>query len=301
MPGNPVKTMILVLGEILFDELPEGNRAGGAPFNFARHLNRPGCEVRFVSSTGRDQNGVDLLQVLLKSGLNSNGVQRHPQAATGRVSVTLNPQGVPSYVIAAPAAYDFINFNALPLMSPDMVYFGSLIQRTTDGRKRLHHFLETLPGSVLRFYDVNFRTGCDTAEILIPSLHQTDILKLNEEELIRIGKLTGTAQTGDKLIDGLMERFSIQQLALTRGADGCALYCGGKKFEQPPGPLKKADIVDTVGAGDSFAAVLARGILNGTAPQQILIFATRLAEQVCTVPGAVPDAPAVYASLLSHG
>ena len=149
--------MILVLGEILFDELPEGNRPGGAPFNFARHLNNLGEDVSFVSSTGRDENGVDLLKVLLASGLNPNWMQRHPKAATGCVSITLNQNGVPAYEIATNAAYDFINFEKLPPMTPAMVYFGSLIQRTTGGRERLHRFLETLPKSTARLYDVNFR------------------------------------------------------------------------------------------------------------------------------------------------
>jgi fructokinase len=231
--------MILVLGEILFDELPEGNRPGGAPFNFARHLKNLGCEVRFVSSIGHDQNGADLLKVLQASGLDPSWVQRHPQAATGRVSVTLDPHGVPAYEIAADAAYDFIDFEDLPPMTPAMVYYGSLIQRTSGGRERLHDYLKTMPGKTLRFYDVNFREGCVSNEILIPSLEQTDILKLNDEELPMIGKLIGAALTGDDLVDRLMRTFAIQQVALTRGANGCALYCAGKKFEEPPGSLKK--------------------------------------------------------------
>lgn len=293
--------MILVLGEILFDELPEGKRAGGAPFNFARHLHHLGKDVRFVSSTGRDENGVDLLKLLLASGLDPNRVQRHPKAPTGTVSVTLNQHGVPTYKIVENVAYDFINFEELPPMDPEMVYFGSLIQRTSGGRERLHRYLKTLPASTLRFYDVNFRTGCSTAEIVTPSLKQTDILKLNDEELPMVGKMTGSTLSGDELVNWLMDHFSIRTLALTRGANGCALYTAGQKFEEPPGPLKKENIVDTVGAGDSFAAMLAQGILNGTAPQQILKNATLLAETICTVPGAVPDDPAIYASLQSNG
>lgn len=293
--------MILVLGEILFDELPKGKRAGGAPFNFARHLHKLGIDVRFVSSTGRDENGVDLLKILLASGLDPNWVQRHPKAATGNVSVTLDQHGVPTYEIVENVAYDFINFEELPPMEPEMVYFGSLIQRTAGGRERLHDYLKTLPNETLRFYDVNFRTGCVSKEIVIPSLEQTDVLKLNDEELPMVGKLTGSTLAGDDLVDWLMKHFSIRTLALTRGAAGCVLYCDGKKFEEPPGPLKKEDIVDTVGAGDSFAAMLAQGVLSGMAPQQILKHATLLAETVCTVSGAVPDDPAIYASLQSTG
>ena len=103
------------------------------------------------------------------------------------------------------------------------------------------------------------------------------------------------------MVDWLMNHFSIKHLALTRGADGCVLYCGGKKYEEPSGPLQKNQIVDTVGAGDSFAAVLAQGILSKTPPQQILKRATRLAEHVCTVSGAVPDDLTIYETLQSNG
>jgi fructokinase len=289
--------MIAVLGEILFDERPQGRRPGGAPFNFARHLHRLGHDVRFVSCIGRDKYGVELLRLLLSSGLDPNWVQRHEEAITGRVAVTLDKNGVPSYDIVGPVAYDFIDFDALPSMSPEIVYFGSLIQRTKSGRRRLQNYLKSLPESALRFYDVNFRDGCVSADILIPSLEQTDILKLNDEELPMIGKLTGSDLSGDKLIDWLMQTYGIQQFALTCGSKGCALYRNGEKTEMPPGPLKKEDIVDTVGAGDSFAAMLTHCILNKLDPETTLDLCTQMAETICTVPGAVPDEDSIYQKL----
>jgi fructokinase len=289
--------MILVLGEILFDELPQGRRAGGAPFNFARHLHRLGHDVRFVSCIGRDKYGVELLKTVLGTGLDSNGLQRHDEALTGRVAVTLDSTGVPSYDIVVNAAYDFIDFDALPPMSPEMVYFGSLIQRTKAGRIRLQNYLQALPESALRFYDVNFRSGCTSADILIPSLQQTDILKLNDDELPMVGKLTGAGLSGEDLIEWLMQTFAIQQVALTRGAKGCALYRDGGKTELPPGPLTQEQIVDTVGAGDSFAAMLAHCILNRTDAETTLKQCSQLAEFVCTVPGAVPEDPSIYKTL----
>lgn len=290
--------MILALGEILFDELPGGRRPGGAPFNFAQHLHRLGHDVRFVSSIGgRDNDGMELLRLILNARLDPNFIQRHPDAATGRVEVTLNDRGVPSYNIVKPAAYDFIDFDALPPMEPEMVYFGSLIQRTAKGRKNLQNYLPSLPESALRLYDVNFRDGCVSKEIVIPSLEQTDILKLNDEELPILGKLTGLKQSGDELVEQLMQKFDLQQVALTRGANGCALYRDGQKTEMPPGPLNKGDVVDTVGAGDSFAAMLAHCHLEGVGAEQTLALCAGLAEFVCTVPGAVPADDSIYKTL----
>jgi fructokinase len=281
--------MILAIGEILFDELPGGRRPGGAPFNFAQHLHRMGEEVLFVSAVGTDAAGGELMDAVRSSGLDRRLIQRDGAHATGRVEVSLDEHGVPDYTIIEDVAYDHIDFKKLPaLPKVDLLYFGSLIQRTPDGRKRLQQFLREQPSSVLRFYDVNFRHGCDNPDILIPSLEQTDLLKLNEDELAAAGEMIGSSLQGDALAAQLMEQFGIRQIAMTRGARGSTLYCGAQKFEEPAGAVTKEQIVDTVGAGDAFASVLARCILNETDPQTMLRQATALAEQVCTIAGAVP-------------
>lgn len=223
--------VVLVLGEILFDEFPDEKRPGGAPFNFAQHLHRLGQEVHFVSSVGQDENGRELINTVHASGLATDTIQRHPDASTGRVAVTLHGNGIPTYDIIAPVAYDFIDFDVIsPKEVPQMVYFGSLIQRTASGRERLQAFLKTLSDSVLRFYDVNFRDGCATADILLPS-------------------------------------------------------------------LRAEQIVDTVGAGDAFAAMLAQCILSGATAEQTLHRCTQLAEFVCTTSGAIPQDETIYQSL----
>lgn len=282
--------MILAIGEILFDELPGGRRPGGAPFNFAQHLHRMDEEVLFASAVGNDAAGDELVEAVRSSGLDPRLVQRDETHATGRVEVSLDEHGIPDYTIVEDAAYDHIDFqqlNAPP--ETTLLYFGSLIQRTPGGRARLQEFLNKQPASVLRFYDVNFRHGCETPEILIPSLEQTDILKLNEDELAAAGTMIGSLLQGDALAAQLMEQFGIRQIAMTRGARGSMLYCGDQKFEEPAGAVTEEQIVDTVGAGDAFASVLARCILQGTNPQTILRLATILAEQVCTIAGAVPQ------------
>ena len=290
--------MILALGEILFDELPSGRRPGGAPFNFAQHLHRLGHDVRFVSAIGgRDNEGMELLRLILNAGLDPNCVLRHPEAPTGRVAVTVDADGIPSYDIVPNVAYDFIDFDALPPLEPELIYFGSLIQRTRAARARLQTYLKSFPDSVRRFYDVNFRDGCVSADILIPSLEQTDILKLNDDELPMVGKLTGIDVEGDALVEQLMQTFSIEQIALTCGPRGCALYSAAGKTEAPPGPLTKDQIVDTVGAGDAFAAMLAHCILTGLDRRDTLQRCTQLAEYVCTISGAVPPDDRIYQSL----
>jgi fructokinase len=182
-------------------------------------------------------------------------------------------------------------------MAPELVYFGSLIQRTSAGRTKLQRYLRSLPASARRFYDVNFRDGCTSADILIPSLEQTDILKLNDDELLMAGKLAGSDLCGEALIDWLMQTYEIEQIALTRGPDGCALYTADGKTEARPGPLRREDIIDTVGAGDAFAAMLVHCIINERTHRETLQDCTELAEFICTIPGAIPEDNGIYTSL----
>jgi fructokinase len=243
--------------------------------------------VQFVSGIGNDAAGMELLKTIAAAGLNSDTIQQHPEVPSGRVAVSLDDNGVPTYDIVENVAYDFIDYSNLPLLVPEMAYFGSLIQRTATGQERLQRFLQTLPESVVCFYDINLRAGCATQEIVIPSLFLADILKLNDDELFVVKELTGSEKTDDALVRWLMETFSIRQVALTRGKHGSVLYLDGTKTEMPSSKLCQEQIVDTVGAGDAFAAMLAHCIIKGNDAHTTLEQCTQLAESVCTIKGAV--------------
>jgi len=290
--------MILVIGELLYDELPDGKRPGGAPFNFARHMHRLGHDVRLVSRIGNDQNGDDLLQAVQQTGLDDQYIQRDPQYATGRVTITLDAHGIPKYHIEDDAAYDHLLLDALPTASEgDLIYFGSLVQRTKAGREQLEQFLVRQPENVLRFYDVNFRAGCMQSEILAHSLEQADSVKLNKEELELVAPLTGSHLKGDSLVRQLIDKFKIEQMAITFGKQGSILYTGSEKHTQPAGIISDEQIVDTVGAGDAFSAIIANGILTQTEPLTLLAQATLFAEKICTISGAVPADNTFYLEL----
>jgi len=290
--------MILVIGELLYDELPDGRRPGGAPFNFARHMHRLGHDVRLVSRIGNDQNGDDLLQAVQQTGLDDQYIQRDPQYATGRVTVELDAHGIPEYHIEEDVAYDHLLLDALPPASEgDLIYFGSLVQRTKAGRKQLEQFLVRQPDHALRFYDVNFRAGCMQSEILAHSLKQADSVKLNKEELELVAPLTGSRLKGDSLVRHLIDKFKIEQITITFGKQGSILYTGSEKYTQPAGIISDEQIVDTVGAGDAFSAIIANGILTQTEPLTLLAQATLFAEKICTISGAVPADNTFYLEL----
>ena len=82
-----------------------------------------------------------------------------------------------------------------------------------------------------------------------------------------------------------MKRYKLNMIALTKGAEGSILYSGNKRSVHPG---YQVEIVDTVGAGDAFTAMLVTGILKGYNLDNINDNANRLAAYVCSMPGATP-------------
>ncbi|MBN2704272.1 MAG: hypothetical protein JXR23_08675 [Pontiellaceae bacterium] len=291
--------MILIIGEILFDELPSGRRPGGAPFNVARHLVRAGFDARFVSRVGEDSDGNELIDEVDAAKLPRTLIQRDEQHSTGRVEVHVDKAGIPSYSILPDAAYDYIQLQDLDAECAlaDVIYFGSLIQRTESGRQRLQEFLVQQPYGIQNLYDMNLRDGCREKEIVLPSLEQCNALKINDEELVETGRMIGSSLSGDALIEQLMESFNIRQVALTQGAKGSVFFAEGERFEQPASLVSQEQIMDTVGAGDAFTAVLAMGLSRGWKAEMTLALAGALSERICTIAGAVPPDDGFYKEL----
>jgi len=87
------------IGEILWDMLPAGKQLGGAPANFAYHAGALEAKETVVSRVGEDALGHEILQRLNSIGLDSRYVATDTAHPTGTVDVSLDPQGVPTYVI----------------------------------------------------------------------------------------------------------------------------------------------------------------------------------------------------------
>jgi len=288
--------LILVTGELLVDIFPDYKRIGGAPFNFAYHLKNFGMPVRFVSRIGRDAFGDEILSMLSRNQFDAADVQLDEAHATGQVQVSFDRTGNPEFAILPDVAFDYIDFTPyteLPVQ-PEMVYFGTLIQRTAAGCARLQSFLDSLDPQIPCFYDINLRQGTHQPKVINHSLRKADIVKLNEDELDYIHR--EILQTDKKTAAGafaLMDQYNIEVLSLTRGNEGSELFLSGREHFS----VHAADvdpIVDTVGAGDAYAAVLALGYLRGWHPERILSHATMFSASICRIEGAVPDDPAFY-------
>lgn len=292
--------MILAVGEILFDHFPEGKRLGGAPFNFAAHLKALGLPVTFISRVGADEAGDAILEALVRQGFDPETIQRDPRHETGRVTVTLDEEGVPEFTIVPNVAYDHLAYTdavATALArSPDLIYFGTLIQRSRAAAETVMKILETRLPTTRCLCDLNLRRNAYSLNSITKSLIHCDVLKLNTGELSTLKSLFKAHSDDALFVADLMHNFALTRVSLTSGAEGSSLFTRDEVFSV--GPEEAAGVADTVGAGDAYAAILAAGSLLGWPPVTILQRAARFAAAVCRIPGSIPEDPEFYQPFL---
>lgn len=286
--------MILSVGEILYDIFPEYKRLGGAPFNFIFHLKQLGLHVRFISRVGKDKDGAEVIDKLTSFGFDRNDIQIDPQHKTGAVNVTLDKKGVPTFSILTDVAYDYIETRHLSAMLCDtrIIYYGTLIQRTEHGFSALQSLLSQKKEFTKCFYDLNLRPDCYSQRVIQASLNHADILKLNDDELNIVSQMFAIKTHGNTTVKKLMEAFSIELVVLTRGDAGSELFFQDQHHRIEPEVTPS--IVDTVGAGDAYAAMITFGYLRNWPPVQILTAASHFASQICEIPGAIPSDNHLY-------
>jgi fructokinase len=270
------------LGEILWDLIEGRERLGGATFNFSVQLSRLGHDVFFLSAVGDDDRGRRALEQASQLGLSTQFIRTVEYAPTGTVSVALDAQGQPSYVIHRPAAYDFVQLP--PLQDPDWIYFGTLQFIEPRMHALLLHLLGLNP-SARRFYDINLRKNSYTAPLVLELLQQATVVKLNEDELIEVQKMAGTSHASiENFCRDYAARFHWQAVCVTRGERGCAILQANEYIEVSGTPVT---VVDAVGAGDAFAAAFLHGLDRSWPLQETGAFANRLGALVASRPGAV--------------
>ena len=282
--------VVVGLGEILWDVFPEGKQLGGAPLNFSHHCAQLGAEAYPVSAVGADADGEEIRQILAAKNLPDLHVQTDPAHPTGRVNVTLK-DGKPTYEILRDVAWDYIRFdeNLRNLAArADAACFGSLAQRNSASREAIHAFLDAMRPDSLRIFDINLRQDFYSREIIESSLRRANILKLSDEELPVLAAMFDLPGDASAQLRRLRELFDLRLVAYTRGGSGSLLLTATESSDHLGLPT---EVLDTVGAGDSFTATLCTGLLQNLPLAEINIRANRVAAFVCSQVGATPTLP----------
>lgn len=287
--------ILVGLGEILWDILPEGKQLGGAPANFAYHAQELGAKGLVVSCVGNDELGKEILNLIEQLGLSSDYIALDAEHPTGTVTVELDENGKPDYTIHQNVAWDYIPFSdrlSKLAQAADAVCFGSLCQRCEVSGRTVREFLAVTKPDCLRIFDINFRQSYFNVEIVKALLEVSSVLKINDEELLVLARMLNITGTEQEILTGLTERFSLKLIALTKGDKGSCLFTAGKISDHPGFPV---EVADSVGAGDAFTAALAVGMLQGNRLDDINEHANRVASFVCSQPGATPRLPRMIA------
>ncbi|MEM8495577.1 MAG: PfkB family carbohydrate kinase [Planctomycetota bacterium] len=290
--------VIVGIGEALFDVFDEGPRLGGAPLNVAVHAHRllqaggRGAGV-VVSRIGRDDLGSQIVEALDRERMPVDFMQRDDALPTGQVTVKKDG-GSHTFHIEPNAAWDAIAWSdALVELAANCsaVAFGSLAQRDSVSRETIQRFVAESKQAI-RLFDVNLRSsdGNDfyDADVLRRGCELATHVKLNDEELETVNRMTGTRSAED-----LLKTFELKAVIFTRGAKGTAAYTTDGLIEgEPAAAESKHSDADTVGAGDSCSAALLAAWVNGYEIKPALDFANRVAAYVAHQPGATPALPA---------
>lgn len=284
--------VVVALGEVLWDLFPDGARFGGAPANFAHHAAALGAEVWLVTGLGADDLGREARERLNQSGLHLEHVATMEAFPTGRVTIELNARGEASYRFGANEAWDHLTWSSgLAALAErcDAVCFGTLGQRNQASRSVIERFVSSTSPRCFRVLDLNLRPPHSHLEVIDASLRLANVLKLNDGELqFLTDHLSLHRGDQESRVRELAERFGLRAIALTLGEDGALLYRDGTSCHVAAQPVA---VEDTVGAGDSFTAVVTCGLVAGADLEEIARSACRVAEYVCSQKGATPRLP----------
>ncbi len=277
---------ILCFGEILWDNLPSGPVEGGAPMNVALHLSRFGIKSSVASSIGNDKKGTALISFLTKSGLRTDLVQVHKSLPTSEVLVFLDEHNTATYEICEPVAWDEI------FLTPELteetkvstaIVFGSLASRNPVSRKTLLNLLEN--DSILKIMDVNLRPPYDTEANVKPLLEKSDLVKLNDEELIKIAGWYNLSGSLVEIILSFGKLLNLETLIVTMGKNGAYVLHKNKLYHHIG---FKVATEDSVGAGDAFLAGFLAAFFDGKDLNTALTEASAIGAFVASQPGATP-------------
>ena len=256
--------MFVVAGEALMDVFtgattPTGialdARIGGSPLNVAFGLARMGQKVAFLGGISNGELGTRLVDALRAEGVSLDALHRSA-APTTLSLIGVDAKGVPEYAFYGTGAADrTLPLAALERMPADarLLHVGSYTMVVGDTAATQRALVDQVRGRMVVSYDPNLRLNVepdlavwrDTLEWMLP---RTDVLKLSDEDL---GLLYPGIDPAAFAADCLGKGAGL--VALTRGGKGAFAWHASGVCDVPPVVV---DVIDTVGAGDTFQASL---------------------------------------------
>jgi len=283
---NEKQKTVVCYGEVLWDIFPTKTKPGGAPMNVAYHLRKFGIDSRMISRVGNDEAGEKLLKLLTEWNIPIENCQIDQAYETGKVIATVLPGNEMSYSIHSPVAWDYITSgvdNDSLVSEADAFVYGSLVTRNKTSRETLYKLIEKAKFNV---FDINLRQPHYSPEIIEYLLGKCNLLKMNESELELITAWFSNKKDKEQsAVRFLQEKFNIDEVIVTKGAEGASYYTKSESYSFPAFEVK---VKDTCGSGDSFLAAFLSKKFEGESPETCMIYATGLGAFVASHEGACP-------------
>jgi sugar/nucleoside kinase (ribokinase family) len=284
---------ILVIGDLMIDvvvdmpgELVRGSDMpsqisstfGGTAANVATWLAVCGTRVRVFGAVGSDAWGEQMLRHLESFGIESH-VAQIQELPTGAVVALCHPDGERSFLPDARANSQLaaISFPSETWHDVAFLYVSGytlLNPATRSWAVGVMHQARTRGISVvLDPASSGPLSGISSAEIA-QWLELTDLLIPNDQEFAALQSLMGA-------------QVSLGRLALKHGSHGVTVMQNGQSLDIPAAP---AQVVDTIGAGDAFAAGILHGLNSGHTLEDSARLAVQVAAAAVSIRGAQPEA-----------
>lgn len=280
---------LISFGEIIWDVYPDKATLGGAPLNFAVHSALQGCDTALISCVGDDEMGNRALCEIKKLGVDVSYVYVDRENETGKCTVSLNSEGIPTYTIAKVSAYDFIRLQEDMAEGYDALSFGTLALRYESNRKVLGDLISKYSFKEI-FTDLNVRMPFCSAEAVKFCFENATTVKVSDEELPAVSEflLNKTLEIED-FVKAVSQKYkNVSLILITKGGDGSVCYeCKSGRFINCP--AAPANVVSTVGAGDSFGATFLCEYMRCTDISSALFKASKVSAYVVSYKEAVPS------------
>lgn len=250
----------------------------GAEMNVSVGVSRLGHDISYITEVGQDPFGESVLDFLEAEGIDTSNVKVNPTLPTGFLLKSKDSENDPEVVYfrkgSAASKMGPEKAAAVEFGGVDIFHVTGILMALNDGTFELVKSLilkAREQGTVITF-DPNLRPSLwASRELMVSRLNE--IAGLADYVLPGIGEgevLAGTSNQ-EEIADFYLEKGAKAAIIKTGPAGAFAKWRTDQGYEQVfvPG-FKLKQVVDTVGAGDGFAAGVLTGILEGLSMEQIL-------------------------------
>ena len=246
----------LVVGEAVIDVVhapgaPVTERPGGSAVNVAVALARLGRPVSLATAYGADPAGDLIAAHLAGSGVGLAGDPR-VLASTSRADAVIGAGGAASYTFDV--GWDLPDVG---VQDPHVVHVTSLAPLLAPGANRVVDLVERLRPTTTVAYDVNLRpgitgTGPAVMQRVLAMAAHADLVKASDEDLSLLWPELSVGESAARLLE-----HGPAAVVVTHGGEGASWHaCSGEDWSTGGIHAEPVEVVDTIGAGDTFSAGL---------------------------------------------